>query len=125
MMCAQEVLMNLKISYHHLESTPSIDSKVTEKAGHLKKYFDGKIDVNWVCSVERDRHKSEVNVHAGKFHFHAEAEDDNLYKTLDDVLQKIERQVSKKSDIVKDKIHRQRTDVDSLLVEKTVDEDEY
>jgi len=98
--------MKLKISYHHLESTPSIDSKVKEKAEHLKKYFDGKIDVTWVCSVERDRHKSEVNVHAGNFHFHADAEDDNLYKTFDEVLHKIEKQVSKKSDKLKDKIHR-------------------
>jgi putative sigma-54 modulation protein len=115
--------MKINISYHHLESTPSIDQKVREKANHLNKYFDGSVDVNWVCSVERDRHKSEVNVHAGKFHFHAEAEDDNLYKTLDDVLQKIERQVSKQNDKVKDKIHRQGPDVDSLLVEKDEDDD--
>ena len=98
--------MKINISYHHLESTPSIDEKVREKAGHLNKYFDGNVEVNWVCSVEKDRHKSEVNVHAGKFHFHAEAEDDNLYKTLDEALHKIEKQVRKKNEQVKDKIHR-------------------
>ncbi|MBK24765.1 MAG: ribosomal subunit interface protein [Halobacteriovorax sp.] len=98
--------MKLNISYHHLESTPSIDEKVREKADHLKKYFDGNVDVNWVCSVDGKRHKSEVNVHAGHFNFHAEAEDDNLYKTLDEVLHKMERQLRKKNEQVKDKIHR-------------------
>ena len=89
--------MKVNISYLHLESTPSIDEKVRVKAEHLKKFFDGNVEVNWVCSIEKDRHKSEVNVHASHFHFHAEAEDDNLYKTLDEVVHKLEKQMRKKT----------------------------
>ena len=98
--------MKLNISYHHLESTPSIEEKIREKAEHLKKYFDGHVEVNWVCSIEKDRHKSDVNVHAGNFNFHATAEDDNLYKTFDEALHKLDKQLKKKNEQVKDKIHR-------------------
>lgn len=98
--------MKLKISYHHLDSSPSIDEKIRAKAEHLKKYFSGESEISWVCSVENHRHKSEVNAHAGHFHFHASAEADNLYKTLDDVIHKIEVQMSKKDNQLKDKIHR-------------------
>ena len=71
----------------------------------MKKYFHGEIDINWVCSVEGERHISDVNVHAGHNYFHAHSEDDNLYKTFDQVLSKIERQIKRKNNQSKDKLH--------------------
>ena len=97
--------MKLNIVYRHLDSTPSIEEKIREKADHLKKYFDGKIEITWTCSVDNKLHRSEVNVHAGHNFFHAKAEDDNLYKTMDEVLSKVERQIRKKNNQLKDKIH--------------------
>lgn len=99
--------MNLTISYRHLDSTESLDGKIRDKADHLKKYFNGNVDVNWTCSIDgHDQHKSEVHVHAGHSDFHAHAIDNDLYKTLDKVLSKIEKQIQKKNSQIKDHIHR-------------------
>jgi len=98
--------MNLKLSFRHMEPTPSIENKIQEKATHLKKYFKDKMDIHWVCSLEGNRQRSDVNVHAGHGHFHAFAEGENLYKTMDEVISKIERQLSKKNDQIKNHIHR-------------------
>jgi putative sigma-54 modulation protein len=99
--------MEINISYRHLDSSPAVDAKIREKLEHLKKYFHGKMNVNWVCSVDgHQQHKSEVNINVGQNNFHANAVDKNLYNTLDMALNKIESQVRKKNEKVKDKIHR-------------------
>jgi putative sigma-54 modulation protein len=98
--------MNLKIAYRHLEPTPSIEGKIEQKARKLKKYFNGKIDVNWTCSVEGAKHHSEVKVVGDQFSFHASSEDTNLYHTFDDVINKLEKQLEKKKAQMKDKLHR-------------------
>jgi len=103
--------MNLTISYRHLESTPAINKKIEDKANHLTKYFDTEFSVDWVCAVEGHVQKSEVNIHAGQDHFHAAAEDGNLYKTLDDVLQKLESQIRKKSSKNKKRMHAQKVSI--------------
>lgn len=97
--------MKLNIAYKHLEPTPSIENKISEKADHLRKYFRGDVEVNWVCSVDKNFHRSEVNVHAGHNYFHAKAENSNLYKTMDEVIAKVERQVRRKNKKLNDKIH--------------------
>ena len=97
--------MNLKISFRHMDSTPSLETKIREKSEHLKKYFKGKIDVDWVCSVEAEQHTSKVSVHAGHNYFHADATDNDLYKTFDAVLSKVERQIRKKYTKIKDHLH--------------------
>lgn len=98
--------MELKISYRHLDSTPAIEEKVQQKAEKLKKYFDGKIYVDWTCGVEGDVHLSEVTVLGDHFTYHASGRDSNLYRTLDDVVQKLEKQLRKKKELTRDKIHR-------------------
>ncbi|MBT4762012.1 MAG: ribosome-associated translation inhibitor RaiA [Bdellovibrionaceae bacterium] len=97
--------MNLTISFRHMDSTPSLEEKIKDKAGHLKKYFKGKVDIEWVCSVEGEGHLSKIAVHAGKNYFHAEAADENLYKTFDQALSKVERQIRKKHAQLKDHLH--------------------
>lgn len=95
--------MELNITYRHLDSTEAMDTRIREKAEHLKKYFKGKMEIHWVCSVEGGMHLNEVNIHAGHHYFHASAESDNMYKTLDKVLAKLEQQIRRKDKKIKDK----------------------
>lgn len=97
--------MEVKISYRHLDSSPSVNAKIEEKMQHLKKFFHGKLDAHWVCSVDgHDQHTSEVQVNVDGDQFHAHAVDENLYNTLDIAIQKLESQMRKKSE--KNKHHR-------------------
>ncbi len=98
--------MELRIAYRHLESTPSLEEKIRTKTLKLKKFFRGKISVDWVCSVEKDAHHSEVTVSGDHFKYHASSAGENLYKTIDGALQKLARQLEKKKDQVTEKIHK-------------------
>lgn len=99
--------MELNISYRHLDPSDALSAKIEEKVAHLKKYFHGKLKVDWVCSVDgHQQHKSEVNVHFGSKIFHANAVDKNLYVSLDIVLQKLEKQIQKKNGKIKNRMHK-------------------
>lgn len=97
--------MRLTISFKHLEHTKALDERIQEKSEKLKKYFMGKMNVEWVCWVHGEEHWAEVKVHGNKFDFFAKASADNMYKALDQVVEKMERQIDKKKQKITDKIH--------------------
>ncbi len=99
--------MKLKISFKHLEHTPALDSRIAEKSEHFEKYFHGNINVQWLCWVHNDEHWAEVKIHGPKFDFFAKASADNMYKSLDLVVEKAERQFEKRKDISRNKIHKE------------------
>lgn len=98
--------MDLKISFRHLDHSDGIEEKIKEKASRLSKYFHGHFNVDWTCDMDGDVHKSEVHVIGDHLSLHASSKKDNMYKTIDDALEKIEKQMSKKDNLVKDKMHR-------------------
>ncbi len=98
--------MKLKISFKHLEHTPALDQRITEKSEHFEKYFHGNISVQWLCWVHNDEHWAEVKIHGPKFDFFAKASADNMYKSLDLVVEKVERQFEKQKDQMRNKLHK-------------------
>lgn len=97
--------MKLKISFKHLKHTPALDERIKEKTERLEKYFQGNINVHWVCWVHEDEHWAEIKVHGPRFDFFAKASTDNMYKSLDLAIDKIERQFEKQKDMKKNKLH--------------------
>jgi ribosomal subunit interface protein len=88
--------VKLDVTCKNFKPTDSIKEKIKKKAEYLIKFKHGNVRVNWVCSVDNQVHKSEVSVDTDHGHFHASAEDDNLYKTFDEVIPKLEKQLSRK-----------------------------
>jgi putative sigma-54 modulation protein len=97
--------MKLKISFKHLKHTPALDERIKEKSEKLEKYFQGNTNVQWICWVHGDEHWAEIKVHGPKFDFFAKASADNMYKSLDLCIEKMERQFEKKKDMKRNKIH--------------------
>ena len=87
--------MNLNISYRHMDSSPAVNDKIKQKVQHLEKFLDSSCKVDWVCTLDNDIQRSEVNVKSGHDLFHAKAESRNLYKTLDIIIEKLENQMRK------------------------------
>lgn len=99
--------MKIVSSFKHLEHTPSLDQKIEEKSQKLKKFFEGNFEVQWTCSIiEEGKQKAEIKVIGPQFEYHAAADSDKLYKSLDLVIQKVQRQVNKKKDKWKNHISR-------------------
>jgi putative sigma-54 modulation protein len=95
--------MNLKISYKHLHSTAGIDEVTKRKSEKLKKYFHGKLNLDWNFAVEKHAHIAHCHLTGDHIEFFAEATTDNLYAAIDEVIHHLERQVKKNKEIVKNK----------------------
>ena len=87
--------MNIKITYKHLTSTPAIDEVTRNKSEKLKKYFHGKLNLDWNFTVEKHDHIAHCHLTGDHIEFFAEATTDSLYGSIDAVVDHLERQVKK------------------------------
>lgn len=95
--------MNLKISYKHLQSTNGIDEATRRKSEKLKKYFQGKLNLDWNFTVEKHAHIAHCHLTGDHIEFFAEATTDNLYAAIDEVVHHLERQVKRNKEQVRNK----------------------
>jgi len=95
--------MNLHLTGHHVEITPSIREYVVAKLEKINRHFDHVIDVNVVMTVEKLDQRIEANVHFPGKDIHVQAHDGDMYAAIDDLIDKLDRQVIK---------HKERFQVD-------------
>jgi len=96
--------MNLNLTGHRLDITPAIRDYVMAKLDRVTRHFDDVIDVNVVMSVDKLRHKVEVNLHARGKDIHVEAIEADMYAAIDALADKLDRQVLKHKE--KRELHR-------------------
>ena len=95
--------MNLTISGHHLEVTPALRSYVTGKLDRITRHFDQVVDVKVLLSIENQtekerRQKAECNIHVKGNDMFAESAHEDLYAAVDDLVDKLDRQVVRHKD---------------------------
>jgi len=102
--------MNLTISGHHLEVTPALRGYVTTKLERISRHFDQVVDVKVLLTVdnlkEKDqRQKAECNIHVKGKDLFAESAHADLYAAVDDLADKLDRQVLRYKDKAQDHHH--------------------
>ena len=95
--------MNLTISGHHLEVTPALRGYVTSKLDRITRHFDQVLDVTVLLSVEKlkekdRRQKAECNIHVKGGDLFAESSHEDLYAAIDELVDKLDRQVVRHKD---------------------------
>lgn len=103
--------MNLTISGHHLDVTPALRNYVTTKLDRITRHFDQVVDVKVLLTVdnlkEKDlRQRAECNIHVKGKDLFAESAHADLYAALDDLADKMDRQVLKHKDKTQDHHHQ-------------------
>jgi putative sigma-54 modulation protein len=98
----KESNMQLKMTGHHVEITPSMRAYVEKRLERVKRHFDQVIDVNFVMSVEKLQHKAEATVHVSGSSIHADAIDTNMYAAIDALTDKLDRSVVKHKEKARD-----------------------
>ncbi len=95
--------MKISISFKNVKHSSGVDKRLSEKTNRLSKYLEGNLSVKWHCSYKEGVHFSEVYVTGPKFSFHASSRHENLYKSFDATLEKIERQVHRQKSKIKER----------------------
>ena len=84
--------MQLSLSGHHVEVTPSMRSYVEKKLERISRHFDHVIDVHCVLTVEKLRQKAEATLHVRGNAIHADATEEDMYAAIDLLADKLDRQ---------------------------------
>ncbi len=95
--------MRTSISFKQTERSEAIESLIEQKLKHFEKYDHQKNShIEWVCNANEKLHTSEVNLHMENTIFHTKVESNDLYKTIDIAISKLDSQIRKHSDKAKD-----------------------
>jgi putative sigma-54 modulation protein len=87
--------MNLNLTGHHVEITPAMRDHVSSKLARITRHFDNVIDINVILSVEKLRQKAEANVHVRGKDIFVEADGADMYVSIDNLVDKLDRQILK------------------------------
>ena len=87
--------MNLKLTGNHVEITDAMRDYVTSKISKIKRHFDHVIDVSVILSVEKLKQKAEANVHICGKDIFVEADSEDMYASIDSLVDKLDRQILK------------------------------
>lgn len=98
--------MNLTISGHHLDVTPALRNYVSSKLERLWRRFDQVTDVRVLLSIdnkkEKDRRqRAECTIRVKGADLFAESANKDLYAAIDELVDKLDRQIVKHKDKLK------------------------
>lgn len=85
--------MNITITFRHMEGTDAAKRFAHEKVSKLQKFLRQAMTAQVTLSVEGMEHVAEVAIQSGSAHFHASERSQDMYASIDMVIDKLERQI--------------------------------
>ena len=117
-------IMNYIISGKNIEVTEGLKSAVQDKLSKLEKYFTEDTVAQVTFSVEKDRQKIEVTIPMKGHIIRAEQVSDDMYVSIDLVLEVIERQVTRHKKKLVDKAQNAAYFQNAFIEEEDEEDDE-
>ncbi len=87
--------MNIIFNARHMDTTDALKAYAVEKVKKLEKYLPESADASITLAVEKFRHKAEVQIKVNGLIIQASEETEEMYNSIDNVTDKIGRQVRK------------------------------
>jgi len=86
--------MRIAFTFRHLESSDSIKGYATDKLSKLQRYLHAPLDIEVTFSVERREHTVDVHLNSGSEHFRGRESSEDMYASIDMVVDKIRAQLN-------------------------------
>lgn len=90
--------MKLEITGRNIEITPAIRDFTTDKLARLSKWIDEIIETHVILTVEKHRHNAEIVVKGRHHSFTGNDETGDMYASIGNVVDKIEKQARRQHD---------------------------
>ena len=94
--------MTVNISFKQMDPSETLKGYTNEKADKLAKYFRGRISTTWNFTHERESRIVHCHLIGNNMDYFAEAATEDFRVSIDQVVDKIEKQIRKHKEIVKD-----------------------
>lgn len=107
--------MNITVIGRHMEVTDALKSYAEDKVRKLEKYMPAGAEATVTLGVEKYRRRAEVLIKVNGILIQAQEETDEMYSSIDKVLDKLSRRVKKYKERIKDKKGRGEERVSEAL----------
>ncbi|HEX8826229.1 MAG TPA: ribosome-associated translation inhibitor RaiA [Archangium sp.] len=117
--------MQLNITFRQFGSSDSLKEYAKEKVERVNKYLDRAGEAHVVLSLERHLHHAEITIHSGSWVLRGRDKSEDMYASIDLAMDKIETQLRKYKEKIKnhhgrEKVHHRQNLVNQLKVRHKV-----
>ncbi len=85
--------MNISITFRQMDATEAVKGYANEKVSKLQKFLRQPLHGQVTLSCQKTMNLVEVDLHSGGQHYHAHDSNEDMYATIDMVVDKLERQI--------------------------------
>jgi putative sigma-54 modulation protein len=95
--------MQTSVTFKNIDPSDNLKAYVSEKLDRFDKYLDNPAEASVVLSVEKFRHIAEINIIGDRLKIKGKEETSDMYAAIDMVLDKIEIQIKKNKEKIRDR----------------------
>lgn len=107
--------MEITVTGRKIEMTDALRNRVEEKIKGIQKFLDGVKEVHIVLSVEKYRHFAEVILNANGYVIHCKEETEDMYSSIDRVIEKLLKQLKKHKDKITNLKNKKRLGEENVI----------
>ena len=93
--------MQISVTGHHIDVTNALRTYVESKFERLERHFDHVTDVHVILGIEKINKKAEATVQISGAKLFAEDQQEDMYAAIDGLIDKLDRQVRKHKEKIK------------------------
>ena len=113
--------MQIAVTFRHIEADEGMKEYVKGKVQRLEKYIENSQEVHVVLSAEKFRHIAEITIIGEGLTLNSEGRNNDLYAAIDQMVEKMERQIREK----RGKVRRKRSPLSTSKIPSETDRDVF
>ena len=113
--------MNISIKGRNTEVTNALKDYVEKRFSKLEKYFYKEMTGTVTLVVEKGDHRAEATIPLGRYILRAEESSNDMYASIDAIVDKIERQIRKYKTRLAKRLHNE--ELTTLLAQEDMDDE--
>jgi putative sigma-54 modulation protein len=95
--------MQTSVTFKNLDPSEHLKAYVSDKLDRFDKFLDNPAEANVVLSVEKFRHIAEISISGDKLSIIGKEEINDMYSAIDMVLDKLEKQIKKNKQKIRER----------------------
>jgi len=116
--------MQTSVTFKNLDPSDHLKSYVGDKLDRFDKFLDNPAEANVVLAVEKFRHIAEINISGDRLTINGKEETVDMYSAIDMVLDKLEKQIKKNKEKIRERRSASKNRNRSMLDEISSSPDE-
>lgn len=105
--------MQTSVTFKNIDPSDHLKAYVRDKLDRFDRFLDNPAEANVVLSVEKFRHISEINITGDRLKINGKEETNDMYSAIDMVMDKLEKQIKKSKQKIRERRGRGGAKVDT------------